>query len=447
MKFLYIHSLFNKGREAWMQLRKRYLTRIASSFLILLLIVAVLADVISNDKPYYAHYNGEDHYPIFSPLKIDSIWDKHEGKYQLFSYNNVDWRSLPLEEVVWAPVPYSPQRLDPHNRKPVSPSADQFYETYWGEKKPLPTRLRHWMGTYTNGQDVLAGLIHGARVSLTVGIVSILLASMIGLLLGSLAGYYGDNRLKSSRIHYIFTIFSVFLAWFYGFYVRRFTIATSVESGDFDLILSVGTSIGIATLIIWLGQKLGKRLGGLGGYWARVVYVPVDWWVSRIIEILRSVPVILIVISFSVVFGGSLTFVILIIGFTGWTGIARLIRAEFLRIVNLDYIEAARSLGFSEKRLMFKHALPNGIAPVLVSLSFGIAAAIMVESMLSFLNIGVGPDTVSWGTLLRKGRTSFESWWLTVFPGLFIFLTVLSFNLLGERLRDVFDPRDEETFK
>ncbi|MEZ4688417.1 MAG: ABC transporter permease [Bacteroidia bacterium] len=404
--------------------------------------IAILADSLANDRPYYAKYNGEGHFPIFTPLKIDSVWNYNQGKYQLFAYNTVDWRSLPLESVIWAPVPYSPNRLDPHNRKPVPPGSEQYYETFWGEKRILPVRLKHWMGTYTNGQDVLAGLLHGARVSLMVGILSMLIATIIGVLLGALAGYYGDHRLKASRARYMMTFLFVFFAWFYGFYVRRFAIADAGEEGGWATFLSMLVSMLIATGIIGLGQLLGRSLGAGKGYFSRKIAIPVDWWVSRTIEILRSVPIILIIISFSVVFGGSTMFVILIIGLANWTGIARLVRAEFLRIINLDYMEAARSLGFSERRLIMRHALPNGITPVLVTLSFGIAGAIMVESSLSFLSIGVGADTVSWGTLLRKGRSNFDIWWLTVFPGLFIFLTVLSFNLLGERLRDILDPRN-----
>ena len=189
----HIHKLTAGVREVWKQLRRRYLTRMAAWFLVILVLIAIFSDILANDKPYYARYNGEGHFPIFTPLKVDSVWDYQKGKFQLFAYNTVDWRSLPLEQVVWAPIPYSPERLDPHNRKPVPPMADQYYETYWGERKLLPTRLRHWMGTYTNGQDVLAGLLHGARISLMVGVMSMLIATLIGLLLGSLAGYFGDK--------------------------------------------------------------------------------------------------------------------------------------------------------------------------------------------------------------------------------------------------------------
>jgi peptide/nickel transport system permease protein len=131
----------------------------------------------------------------------------------------------------------------------------------------------------------------------------------------------------------------------------------------------------------------------------------------------------------------------LILGLTRWTGIARFIRAEFLKVRNLEYIQAAQSLGFSEKRIIFKHALPNGVAAALVPIAFGVAAAILIESGLSFLGVGVPPDVVTWGSLLSSGRENFQAWWLVIFPGFAIFITVTVYNLLGEGLRDAFDPR------
>jgi peptide/nickel transport system permease protein len=131
----------------------------------------------------------------------------------------------------------------------------------------------------------------------------------------------------------------------------------------------------------------------------------------------------------------------LIIGFTSWTGIARITRAEFLKIRNLEYIQAGKALGFSQSRIIFRHALPNGIAPALVIIAFGVAAAILIESSLSFLGIGVPADVVTWGSLIASGRAHFGAWWLVVFPGLAILLTVSVYNLLGEGIRDAIDPR------
>ena len=137
----------------------------------------------------------------------------------------------------------------------------------------------------------------------------------------------------------------------------------------------------------------------------------------------------------------SIIYVMVIIGLTSWTGIARFTRAEFLRIREMDYIQAAQAMGLTERRIIFRHALINGIAPSLVSIAFGIAAAIVIESSLSFLGIGVPKDLPTWGRYLSEGRERFSAWWLVIFPGLFIFITVTIYNLIGEGLRDALDPR------
>ncbi len=133
-----------------------------------------------------------------------------------------------------------------------------------------------------------------------------------------------------------------------------------------------------------------------------------------------------------------------VIGFTSWTGIARFIRAELLRVRSLEYIEAANALGFSSTRTLLRHAIPNSLSPVLIAVAFGIASAILVESILSFLGIGVPAETVTWGSLLSTARKYSQDWWLAVFPGFAIFITVTVFNLIGEGLTDALDPRSKK---
>jgi peptide/nickel transport system permease protein len=130
-----------------------------------------------------------------------------------------------------------------------------------------------------------------------------------------------------------------------------------------------------------------------------------------------------------------------IIGCTAWTGIARLTRAEFLKLKQMDFVAAARATGIGPVRIMYRYLLPNALAPVLVPITFGIAAAILIESGLSFLGFGAPPPNPSWGTLLSAGRSNYELWWLIVFPGTAIFLAVLAYNLIGEGLQEATDPR------
>ncbi|MCE2392157.1 MAG: ABC transporter permease, partial [Proteobacteria bacterium] len=133
-----------------------------------------------------------------------------------------------------------------------------------------------------------------------------------------------------------------------------------------------------------------------------------------------------------------------LLGLTGWVGIARFIRGEFLKVRSQDYVSAALALGASDVRVMLRHILPNAIAPVLVSMSFGVASAILTESALSFLGIGVPQHLVTWGSILSEARANTFAWWLAVFPGFAIFVTVTAYNLLGDGLRDALDPRISE---
>lgn len=220
----------------------------------------------------------------------------------------------------------------------------------------------HLLGTDYVGRDVLVRMIHGARVSLAVGFVSVGLATLIGLALGATAGYFGG--------------------------------------------------------------------------WTDMV-------ISRVIELMMCFPTFFLILTLiAVMEKRSILNIMIVIGITGWTGTARLIRGEVLKQKRLDYVASAQALGASSPRIIFRHILPNAIAPVLVGVSFGIAGAILTESGLSFIGFGVAAPTATWGELLNQGRNGpLINWWLVIFPGVLIFLSVTAYNLVGEGLRDAMDPR------
>ena len=168
-----------------------------------------------------------------------------------------------------------------------------------------------------------------------------------------------------------------------------------------------------------------------------------DFIVMRGVEVLNSIPTLFLLLAImAVVRTPSILYIMVIIGLVRWTGIARLVRAELLKVRQQDYILAARAMGFSSWRILFRHALPNSLSPVWTTLAFGIAGAILLEAFLSFLGIGLPVEEVTWGSLLRQiSGSNTRAWWLAVFPGLAIFITVLAFNLIGERLSDILDPR------
>jgi len=197
--------------------------------------------------------------------------------------------------------------------------------------------------------------------------------------------------------------------------------------------LAVGfVAVGISSII---GIAVGAILGYFGG--------KVDFIGMRIVEIMMAIPVFFLIVTAVSFFPRSLLSIMIIIGITGWIGPARFIRAEFLRLRKQDFVQAAISLGLPLRSILFRHMLPNALAPVLVNATFGISSVIFFEAALSFLGFGVAPPTPSWGQMLSLGVSTSGRflWWLTLFPGLAIFFTVLAINLVAEGLRDAIDPR------
>lgn len=246
-------------------------------------------------------------------------------------------------------------RFDPTTRipRPANPTEVRFAEPEGNHP------LRHALGTDSLGRDLLSRLIWGGRVSLAVGLVSTVLLVTIGVIIGSLAGYYG---------------------------------------GWVDIVL------------------------------------------SRLIEIVQTFPVFFLILILVAFVGPSVINIMLVLGLVRWTGVARLVRGEFIRLRQQDFVVASEALGVRNMRTIFRHVLPNAMSPVLVAATFSVAAGILIESGLSFLGFGIQLPIPSWGSLFIESRSA-EHWWIQIFPGLLIFLTVLLYNLVGEGVRDALDPR------
>ena len=196
-------------------------------------------------------------------------------------------------------------------------------------------------------------------------------------------------------------------------------------------------ALSIGFIATGISMFIGIIIGGQMGYFAGRF----DMIGMRIVEVFEAIPVLFLLLAFVAFFGRSVYIIMIIIGVTGWSGYARYIRAEFLKLRKQDYVQAAIASGLPLRSILFRHMLPNGIAPVLVVASFGVAAAILTEATLSFL--GLGPvEAPSWGSMLNEAvKSSVFNWWMAVFPGGAIFLTVFSYNLMGEALRDAVDPQ------
>lgn len=198
----------------------------------------------------------------------------------------------------------------------------------------------------------------------------------------------------------------------------------------------VSLKVGFAA--VGLASAIGLLLGALAGYYGGWI----DHIIMRFCDLMLCFPTMFLILAVIAILEPSIWNVMVVIGLTSWMGVARFVRAEFLTLKNRDFVTAAVAMGASDFRIIMRHLIPNALTPVLVSATLGVAGAILTESALSFLGLGVSPPTPSWGSMLSEGKDYLaQAWWLSVYPGLAILLTVLSYNLLGEGLRRALDPR------
>jgi peptide/nickel transport system permease protein len=204
------------------------------------------------------------------------------------------------------------------------------------------------------------------------------------------------------------------------------------------LIYGARISLAVGFVSVGIAVAIGTALGACAGFFGGIV----DSLVMRFVDIMLCFPSTFLILTVIAFIGPSIWNVMFVIGITGWMGVCRLVRAEFLSLRERDFVVAARALGAGDARLIFRHILPNAMAPVLVAAVLGVAGAILTESGLSFLGLGVQPPTPSWGNILTAGKDNIDvAWWLSFFPGIAITLTMLGYNMLGEGLRDALDPR------
>lgn len=420
----------NENESYWAivkkQFRKNKIAVWSLRVVYLFVIIALLADFLANEKPIAAKYKGEIYFPVFKEYAVDlglSDWQK--------DFLNVSWKDLEYDWAVWPLTPYLPKNIDFLNTS-VGPFDEQDVES---------TKWKHWLGTDALGHDVLAGMIHGTRIALLVGIVSMGIAAIIGIFFGAIAGYYGDEKLKMSIGSLIVNIIGFIFAMFYGFGTRSYTLSDAIGESFGSFMVELFISLLIFAVIMVVFRYISKLFRNFPLLSKKIV-IPVDILISRLIEVVVSIPRLFLIISIAaVVAKPSIFIVMMIIGLTTWTGIARFTRAELLRVRNLEYIEAANALGYKEFRIIVKHALPNALSPVLISIAFGIASAILIESTLSFIGVGVPAETITWGSLLSASRQDAAAWWLAIFPGFAIFITVTIYNLIGEGLTDAMNPK------
>lgn len=320
-------------RIVFRQLRRRRLAMLGFWVFVFLALVALFAPFLAEERPIYMVKDGEAYW-FPNVIDYDDLLN--------FQFDRWEPDEEAGEYALMPPVPYAPQRSN--LLKLLEPPSSE-----------------HLLGTDDRGRDVLSRLIWGTRVSMSVGFVAVSISVLLGVFMGSLAGYYG-----------------------------------------------------------------GK----------------VDATVLRIIEVMLCFPGLILILALVAYLGRSIWIIMAVIGVIGAPDVARLVRGEFMRLREADFTLAARATGLRDRRIMFRHMLPNAMAPVLVNATFGIAGAILTETALSFLGLGVRPPTASWGEVINQSKAYIDvAWWLVLFPGAAIFITVTAFNLVGEGLRDAMDPR------
>lgn len=198
-------------------------------------------------------------------------------------------------------------------------------------------------------------------------------------------------------------------------------------------------SLSIGLLAVTVAVSVGTLVGTLAGFYGRWI----DGLLMRLVDMMYSFPRLFLLILIGVFFKGmTLSVIVIVLGLLSWMTTARLVRASFLSLKNREFVEAARCVGASDRRIIVRHILPNALAPIIVAATLGIAAAIIAESTLSFLGLGIQPPTPSWGNMLKDAGSEMDKApWVAIFPGLFIFLAVVSINFIGDGLRDALDPR------
>lgn len=296
-----------------------------------------------------------------------------------------------------------------------------------GEVPPLGIYL---LGTDELGRDVFARMMQGAWVSLTVGFVAVGIAVAVGIVLGGISGYYGQVPILFGEVLAALGLGGGVLMGALG--RRGLGLATA--------------SLGIALAV--LAVRARKNRSGNTGVWSKAFLAPlltVDTLVMRMVDIMLCFPSFFLILTVVALLPPSIYNIMVVIGLTGWMGTARFVRAEFLALREQDFVAAVKALGVSDARIIFRHLVPNAIGPVLVSATLGIAGAIMTEAGLSFLGFGVPPPHATWGNILSDGRRFlFDAPWLTLIPGMAVLTVVLAFNLFGEGLRELLNPRMRE---
>lgn len=395
--------------------------RPALYFLGFLLFLALARDILANGRPLWCSINGQHYWP-----GLRTVWADEHKPYGVRILDSLEetqqWQRYRYDAAIFAPIPFSPGE---YIRNPsVSFSKP-------GDKHPgFPPGFRHWLGTDDQGRDVAAALVAGARVAVFTGALAMIIALVIGLFLGAVAGYFGDDRLRLPRGILWLNLPGLLFALAYAYLF-------SADAASRHLAIPWGAALLAFAVILLIFNALYFLLRWLA-YFRQPVSVHADLLIMRMAEVFNSIPrMILLIVIATLAPKQSLWVLIAVIGALSWTGVAKFVRSELLRVRELEYVTAARGLGYSEWRILLRHALPNALRPALIAFSFGVGGAIVLEATLTFLGFGGNSfKGVSWGSLLLSMKGHEKIWWVGLPAGLIIAFTVIALNTIGENLNN-----------
>lgn len=363
-------------------------------FVAILAFVAIFRDFLAGDEPIIAYSEEEGvEFPIFTGRE-------EIGK----EMNDFKWQIMPL-------IPYDPQDVTTYEQTFLPPlSQGQVENSY---------RYYHWLGTDGLGRDVMAGIIYGCRIAILIGLLSGIVALLIGYFLGAIAGYYGDSELK---VNWIILVLIGIISVVYVYS----TYWSMVRGIPFSVLNLLGY---ILALIIFFYIGLTSR--------SFKTTIPVDFLIMRGVDLMSSVPVLLVLLVISVALHGwNVVEIAFLIGILGWPTLCRHVRAEVRELTNSEEVEYAKGLGFSDTFILSKRIFMRSIQAALVVLAFVTGGSIVLEATLSFLGLGLPADTISWGNLIHQTRANPSAWWLVGFPGILLFLIVYGLNQWGRKMNE-----------
>lgn len=363
----------------------------------IILFIALLANVIANNSPIVIFHDGGLHFPLFTKNT---------------SLNAKEWKAIDAPFYINTPIAYDDNHIDQKNAHYVGPFDKQItHGTYY----------RHWLGTDEIGRDVLARTIYGVRNSLFVGLAATMLSAFLGLIIGGIAGFWGDRNMRVGILNFLFIIITMVIFLFY-----LPLIFSALKRSEYFIAVSllIGTLF-ISTLILKYGFKL-KLNSVLTSY---TLPVPISFIITRLMDVLNAIPNILIVLPILIYFKPSYSIIILVLGLTGWTSKARIVKGEVMRIKAMPFVDNLKLLGMKPKRIFFYHALPNTWKIFWASVPFTLVNCIIAEATLSFLGVGLPTNSSSLGTILYTARENISAWWCWL-PAA-ILIIYIAFSLRG----------------